>query len=134
LVLAARYRAAELAKINEFERRFIGHLTAVVDNVNAHTDAALEPLVARAEGRLPPMREGQTIAQRKTEVDLAMVSLRSERRELVAAENGSERSAGWHSQRSGGERSLLRSPELKKRCTCFDGPGGRSMRAKQEGA
>jgi hypothetical protein len=32
------------------------------------------------------MREGQTIAQRKTELDLAMASLRSERRELVAAE------------------------------------------------
>jgi hypothetical protein len=32
------------------------------------------------------MREDQTLAQRKTELDLAMVSLRSERREIVAAE------------------------------------------------
>jgi hypothetical protein len=42
--------------------------------------------MARSEGRVPPRREGQTLAQRKTELDLAMISLRSERREIVLAE------------------------------------------------
>jgi hypothetical protein len=84
--LPLRFRQTELSRINELERRFVGHLADVANTICDHTTAALEPLVARAEGRLPPMREGQTIAQRKTELDLAMVSLRSERRELVAAE------------------------------------------------
>jgi hypothetical protein len=101
LILPARYQQAELARVNELERRFLGHLTTVVNTVNAHTTAALEPLIARAEGRLPPMREGQTLAQRKTELDLAMVSLRSERREIVLAEKRGrdERRAAQQSKR-----------------------------------
>jgi hypothetical protein len=43
LVLPARYKLAELVRINELERRFIGHLVTVVNTVNAHTTAALEP-------------------------------------------------------------------------------------------
>jgi hypothetical protein len=111
LVLPARYRRAELVRINELEQRFVGHLVTVVNTVNEHTTAALEPLIARAEGRIPPRREGQTLAQRKTELDLAMVSLRSERREIVLAEKR--------------ERDEHRAAQPSKRRR-FDGPGDRS--------
>jgi hypothetical protein len=96
LVMTARYRAAELAKINEFERRFVGHLTAAVDSVNAHTTAAIGPLVARSEGRIPARREGQTAAARKNEIDQALLAgrlLREERKLLVAEERAEKAAA-----------------------------------------
>jgi hypothetical protein len=85
LVLPARYRRAELLRINEIERRFVTHLVTVVNTVNAHTDAALEPLIARAEGRVP----GQTATERKREIDQALLAtrtLREERKALVEEE------------------------------------------------
>jgi len=86
LTMAARYRAAELARIEELEMRFVGHLAAAANSVKDHVDAALEPLIARAEGRLPPRRPGQTLSQRKVELDQVMIGLRHERSQLVAAE------------------------------------------------
>jgi hypothetical protein len=87
--LPLRFRQAELARLNEIERRFVGHLAAVVSTVNEHTTAALEPLVARAEGRIPPRREGQTATERKQEIDQALLAgraLREERKALVEEE------------------------------------------------
>jgi hypothetical protein len=89
LVLPARYRRAELVRINEIERRFVTHLVTVVNTVNEHTTAALEPLVARSEGRIPPRREGQTATERKREIDQALLAtrtLREERKALVEEE------------------------------------------------
>ncbi len=89
LVMTARYRAAELAKINEFERRFVGHLTAAVDSVNAHTSAALEPLLQRSAGEIPARRPGQSAAQRRREIDGILPTfraLRDERKACVAEE------------------------------------------------
>jgi len=85
-VLPPRYREAEMARIDELEMRFVGHLAAAANSVKDHVDAALEPLIARAEGRLPPRRAGQTLSQRKAELDQVMVGLRHERSQLVAAE------------------------------------------------
>ncbi len=96
LVMTARYRAAELARISEFEQRFVGHLNAAVDTVNAHTTAALEPLIAREDGRVPPRREGQTATQRKLEVDAALLAgrlLREERKQLVEEERAEKAAA-----------------------------------------
>jgi len=89
LGMSARGRAAELARISEVERRFVGHLAATAECVNAHTTAALEPLIARAEGRVPARREGQSAAERKQEIDQALVAsrlLREERKRLVEEE------------------------------------------------
>ena len=86
LVMDARFRAAELAKINELECRFAAHMSATAEDINAHTTASLEPLIARAEGRPPPRREGQSAASRKAELDQVLVGLRHERKELVLEE------------------------------------------------
>jgi len=94
LLLSARGRATELARISEVERRFLGHLGAAAESVNAHTTAALEPLLARAEGRVPARREGQTATERKQELDQALVAsrlLREERRQLVEEERAEKR-------------------------------------------
>ena len=85
-VLPPRYREAEMARIDDLEMRFVGHLAAAANSVKDHVDAALEPLLARAEGRLPPRRAGQTLSQRKAELDQVMIGLRHERSQLVAAE------------------------------------------------
>ena len=92
LTMAVRYRAAEIARVKELELRFVRHLATAANNVKDHIDVALEPLLARAEGRLPPRRAGQTLSQRKVELDLAMAGLRHERKEILAAE-GDERRA-----------------------------------------
>ena len=84
--MTARYRVAELARINELEQRFVGHLTATANDVKAHVDIAIEPLITRAEGRVPPRREGQTAAARKVELGLVMSGLRHERKRLVEEE------------------------------------------------
>ena len=60
LGMSARGRAAELVRIGQVEKRFLGHLAAAAECINAHTTAALEPLLARSEGRIPQRREGQT--------------------------------------------------------------------------
>ena len=91
LTMSARFRSAELARINEIENRFVGHLAAAVEHVNAHTSAEIEPIRARLEGRVPARREGQTASERKVELDLAMVGLRHERKELVAEEKEAKR-------------------------------------------
>ena len=85
-VLPIRFQGAELARINELEVRFVGHLEATATEIKTHVDAALEPLIARAEGRMPPRREGQSAAQRKFELDQSMLAMRNERREIVAEE------------------------------------------------
>ena len=89
LVLPNRFKQGELERLNELERRFLGHLAAATECVNAHTTAALEPLLARVEGRVPPRREGQTATERKQEIDQALVAsrlLRKEREGLVQEE------------------------------------------------
>jgi len=94
VVMGSRYRAAELARISEVERRFLGHLGAAAESVNAHTTAALAPLLARAEGRVPARREGQSATERKQEVDMALVAsrlLREERKRLVEEERTEKR-------------------------------------------
>ena len=88
-VMGARYRAAELARIGEVEKRFLGHLAAAAESVNAHTTAAVAPLLARAEGRVPARRPGQTATERKQEIDQALVAcrlLKEERKRLVEEE------------------------------------------------
>ena len=111
LSIATRYRAAEIARVNEFERRFAGHLSATEGDIKSHVDAALEPLIARAEGRLPPRRAGQTLGQRKAELDQATVGLRQERKEIVAAEKeerGAKRAAEPPRKRARAQNSTAR--------------------------
>ena len=57
---------------------------------------AVEPLLARAEGRTPPRREGQTATERKQEIDQALVAcrlLRKERKQCAAEERQERRRA-----------------------------------------
>ena len=86
VTLAPRYRNAQLTKVGALEQRFVGYLTSTGNDIKSHVNTALEPLIARAEGRVPPRREGQTAAQRKVEIDQVMIGLRHERTELVAEE------------------------------------------------
>ena len=93
VTLAPRYRNAQLARVVPLEQRLVGLLTATVDEVNNHTTTAIynaiDPLVARAEGRAPPRREGQTATERKHEIDATLLAtrlLREERRRLVEEE------------------------------------------------
>ncbi len=97
-----------MARINERESRFVGHLAVAVDSVNSHVAAALEPLVARAEGRVPPRREGQTATERKQEIDQALLAgraLREERRQLVEEEKA-ERAAAREARPSKRRRTV----------------------------
>ena len=102
LVMSARYRAAELARVSEVERRFVGHLAATAECVNAHTTAALEPLLARAEGRVPARRPDQTAAERKIELQqiLAGVPLLREERKQCAEEERQERRRAADAQKA----------------------------------
>ena len=89
LALPARYRQAEQARIRALEARFLGHLAAAAEGINAHTTAALAPIAARLEGRVPERRAGQTATERKQEIDKALLAtrlLREERKRLVQEE------------------------------------------------
>ena len=113
LTMPTRYRTAELARIEELEMRFVGHLAAAANSVKDHVDAALEPLLARAEGRLPPRRAGQTLSQRKAELDQVMIGLRQERSELVAAEK-EEREAKRAAEKEEREAKRAAEPPRKR--------------------
>ena len=93
MALAPRYRTTDFAKVGLWEQRFVEMLTATVTEVNNHMSTAIhnaiDPLVARAEGRVPPRREGQTATERKQEIDAALLAtrlLREERKRLVEEE------------------------------------------------
>ena len=93
MAMLARYRTAELSRIAELESRVAGHLVAATNDFKGHVDAALQPLIARAEGRIPPRREDQTAAERKQEIDQALVAtrlLREERKRLVEEERAAK--------------------------------------------
>ena len=93
VTLAPRYRTARLARIGPLEQRFAAHLAATANDIKAHVDAALDPLLMRSEGRIPPRREDQTAAERKQEIDQALVAtrlLREERKRLVEEERAAK--------------------------------------------
>ena len=106
LVLPARYRQAELARLSEAERRFVGHLEVAVGTINDHTtetiSQAVEPLLARAEGRVPPRRPDQTATERKIELQqiLAGVPLLREERRQCAEEERQERRRAADAQKA----------------------------------
>ena len=54
---------------------------------------ALEPLIARAEGRVPARRPDQTATERKQEIDQALLACRllREERRMVADEERAEK-------------------------------------------
>ena len=96
MAMLARYRTAELPRIAELESRVAGHLVAATNDFKGHVDAAVEPLIARAEGRTPPRREGQTASERMQEIDQVLVAtrlLRKERKRLVEEERAAAREA-----------------------------------------
>jgi hypothetical protein len=76
LTLPRKRHEAEEARIEELEQLLDRKVGETAQDIKDHVDKVLEPLLARAEGRIPPRPDGQSASSRKAEVDQSMLSLR----------------------------------------------------------
>ncbi len=102
--LAPRYRRDELARLDVLDVKL--HADRLAAEAKAHTTAEcdrvveeLQPLLSRAAGRIPARGSGQTLAERKLELDQLLPALREERKQLAQAEMEEKRAAAEEKKR-----------------------------------
>ena len=86
----------EAAVLKRNQTAILEGIAAGADRVNLHTSQQIAPLVARAEGRVPPRRPDQTPTERKLELDQALMNmraLREERKQCIKEEKQQKEAA-----------------------------------------